>query len=719
MLNLLSIFTISFLIFIPSFAEDSSTAYISDFKSEILTTPRSCLERSKHTLLSADEVRQCDRWCNFDEQCSFFDFADNLCRNYQECLPSNQQPKRPLYAGGSLCEDGKDMDVLGSVFISLFEGSFLEHDTLNLFFQVPRYFTLTGVSFKDATHPTASYTPGSNTMYWSDFDYQCARIYKGAFPLWHVYDEARNRNELGLERNAEQGRLNGYLMIRAEQDVRFMDQIMKRNFEYSMPFALMDTTEISLHIMGQFEESDDVSPQFVDPNAPMELMFESGRQTSRLTQEGKLKSDIRIVGTSTLDGEIMEFAPVVNSTQDFEVTEQRLRILQECDDCGQAFSQKWELSFKANYVCRPETSFVAEIPILTSSGAVEKKLLTLDLAQSSACGKMSFCGNDFCPMLNIENGNEENVGVKTFVIGEIVDLSLTFEDNTDPTIIINDMDFTLRNGEKAVVHKAIGAGAEREWQNAVTTHEDSPSLTWSVFLDPDLPWIPGMSSVEIEITMFVSHRRRWLGIFEPFFRRFLSQTHTMTTSFSMNTHVCKVTRINDEITLSPGDHTLVTCDVGKTQWLTCHANLTVTETECEAPNLDVNDIASDTNVQEETNDNEILGMSLLIFILVLVTILIIIIAVCLVFGYCYYFKFGKSPTSPKRRPEQTYISKRTPAGFDPDDIGTHQPVVLKLTSVPIEEETKRSPYDFEATAADNMPPFQRNSESQPRPHNPV
>ena len=46
-------------------------------------------------------------------------------------------------------------------------------------------------------------------------------------------------------------------------------------------------------------------------------------------------------------------------------------------------------------------------------------------------------------MLNIENGNEENVGVKTFVIGEIVDLSLTFEDNTDPTVIINDMDFTL------------------------------------------------------------------------------------------------------------------------------------------------------------------------------------------------------------------------------------------------------------------------------------
>ena len=41
-----------------------------------------------------------------------------------------------------------------------------------------------------------------------------------------------------------------------------------------------------------------------------------------------------------LDGEIMEFSPVLNSTQDFEVTEQRLRILQECDDCGQAFSQK-------------------------------------------------------------------------------------------------------------------------------------------------------------------------------------------------------------------------------------------------------------------------------------------------------------------------------------------------------------------------------------------
>ena len=56
--------------------------------------------------------------------------------------------------------------------------------------------------------------------------------------------------------------------------------------------------------------------------------------------------------------------------------------------------------------------------------------------------------------------------------------------------------------------------------------------------------------------------------------------------------------------LLSGDHTLVTCDVGKTQWLTCHANLTVTETECEAPNLDANDIASDTNVQEETNDNE-------------------------------------------------------------------------------------------------------------------
>ena len=76
-------------------------------------------------------------------------------------------------------------------------------------------------------------------------------------------------------------------MLRAEQDVRFLDEIMKRNFEISIPFGLMDTTEISLHIMGQFEESDAVSPQSVDPNAPMELMFESGRQTSRLTQEGK------------------------------------------------------------------------------------------------------------------------------------------------------------------------------------------------------------------------------------------------------------------------------------------------------------------------------------------------------------------------------------------------------------------------------------------------
>jgi len=719
MLNLPSIFIISFLIFIPSSAQDPSTPYISDFKSELLKTPGSCLERSKHTLLSADEVRQCDRWCNFDEQCGFFDFADNLCRNYQECLPSNQPPKRTLYASGRMCQDGSDLEVLGSAFVSLFAGSFLEHDTLNLFFQVPRNLTLKTCYFEDATHTTASYTPGSNTLYWSEFDYQCAKIYKGAFPLWHVYDEARNKNELGLERSAERGRLDSGLSVIYEQDVIFMGEVCKRTIELHMPFGLMGANEISLQIMGQFEESDSINTQSVDPNAPMELRFESGKQTSRLAQDGKLKSNIQIVGISSLDGEILEISPVVTSTQDFEVTEQSLRILQECDDCGQASSQKWELSFEANYVCRPETSFVAEIPVLNASGLVDTKLLNFDLVQSSTCSSISFCGNDFCPKLNIENGNEENVGVKTFVVGEIVDFSLTFEDDTDPTIMINDMDFTLRTGEKAVKHRAIGAGAEREWQNAVTMHEESQSLTWSVFLDPDLPWGSGINSVEVEITMFVSNRRRWLGIFEPLFRRFLTTTHTMTASFSMTTDVCRVTRINDEITLSVGDHTLVTCDVGKTQWLTCHANLTVTETECESPNLDANDITSDTNVQEDTNDNEVLGMSLLIFILVLVTILIIIVAACLLLGYCYYFKSGKSPTSSKRGPELTYTPRGTSGGYDPDDIGTHQPVVLKLTSVPIEEEAKRSPYDFEATAVDNMPPFQRNSESHPRPHNPV
>jgi len=713
MLSLPFIFTFSILLVIP-FAENPSS-YVSEFKSELLTTSTSCVERSKHTLLAADEVRQCDERCKRDDSCFFFDFKDNLCRNYQECIPSNQQPKRPLYATGGMCDDEVNQELLGSDFISFYEGSFLEHDTLNLFFQVPRNLELKTCTFKDASHSTASYTPGYNTDYWSEFDYQCAKIYQGAFPLWHVYNEAKNRNELGLQRSAERGRLDGVITIVMEQDILWLGELTKRRFSFDMPFGLMGATEISLKIMGEFEEPDSVTPQSVDPDAPIELMFESGTQTSRLTQEGKLKSEIRVVGISTLDGQIMEVSPLVNSTSDYEVTDPRLRIIQECEDCTEGFSQKWELSFEANYVCRPETSFFAEIPVLSSEGVIEKKLLTFELIQRNKCGELSSCVASFCPILNIDNGKENNLGVKTFVIGEIVDFSVKFEDNVDPTIGIIDMDFKLRNGSHAFVHTAAGAGAEREWQNAVTIHS-SPSLAWSVFLDDRLPWIEGMSSVEVEITIYASVRRRWLGIFEPLFRRFLSQTYTMSTTFSMNTHVCRVPRPNDEIILSPEERTLVTCDVGKTQWLTCHANLTVSKTECMALNVDANDNNIEMNVQEESDDNEILGMSLLVFVLVLVTIFIIIIAVCLILGYFYYFKLGNSPASPKRRPEQNYTARRTSGGVD--DIGVHQPVKLKLTSVPIEE-TKRNPYDFGATAVDDMPPFLRNSDSQPNPHNPV
>lgn len=643
-------------------------AYNSTYQSESVQNTRACADRSLHTILSGNSIDECDRRCVNNEKCILFDFDGGICRHWWECHPITADTESSYFVSGEMCEK-QDSDVLGSMNIYLFKTSYFEQDTLNLFFQLPRDYIFNTAEFGQGSATSASYRLTDSTMYWSHYDYNCVTIFKGAFPLWLVYDESTGLNDLGLTKESG-GMLKGELTVVVNEEVEFNGGTTMREIGMVMPFSIAAKTEITLEASGTFQGSDD---------SENSLRFESAKQMPHLVEAGKLSSEFRVIGKSTLDGKLLEIAPEVLSNSDqYETSQQTLRILEACEDCP--YEQTWELSFDANYVCRSGASYTASLPMLESSGERRDQVLEFDLTQSSACGQIAACTSGICPYITVDGS--ESGGLKSFYVGEEVHFSLHFAGETPGSALITDMYFYVRNGDQPVfVGHPIGVGSENRWENIVDVDESAEELTWSVFLDPSLEWFDGIQSVEMKITVMIFQRRRWLGIFEPILRRFLSSSLEMETPFSVSTDVCTTSRPQGEVIIPPGEIRRITCeDEAMSQWLICHANLTITEWPCDYT-------VKIENTDGESSEDKILGLSAFTWVIILTAVLLPC-ALCILLGYCYYFRSGDAKG-------ERIVSK--------------SPVFLTLSATPpdAKSSTKKENYDFDATSQDDMSPFKR------------
>merc|ERR1719208_37945 len=114
----------------------------------------------------------------------------------------------------------------------------------------------------------------------------------------------------------------------------------------------------------------------------------------------------------------------------------------------------------------------------------------------------------------------------------------------------------------------------------------------------------------------IIQRRRWLGISEPLLRRFLSSSLEVQTPFSVSTDVCTTSRPQGEVIIPPGESRRITCeDEAMSQWLVCHANLTMTQWPCEyTVQID--------NTDDGSSEDNILGLSAFTWVIILTAILL-------------------------------------------------------------------------------------------------